>query len=121
MSKKTTPDVDQPPIGLSAFSSLAIRRRLTPIVQESVYALLVERRAVWSVRGQRGGTNIGTALCTEQAFDTALAAFLERVPGVAGALADQHAVHDVNARGQARVDQATADYKRRMGYREPKP
>jgi hypothetical protein len=119
MPTRKTPD--KPPSGLMAFSHLSLRRRLTPIVRESVFAALAEAGELWNLRGERTRFGLDHSLTTEAAFDEALSAFLERVPGVAGALDDQHAVHDANARGQARVDQATAAYRERMGYREPKP
>lgn len=111
-----TPDKNAPPIGLQAFSLLAIKRRLSPVVKESVWALLADRGELWSTRGMRERDVPERTLCTEQAFDSALGQFLERVPGAAGALADHRAVHDENSRGQAAVDRATDDYKQRMGF-----
>lgn len=115
MTAKTS-DQNAPPTGLHAFSLLAIKRRLSPIVKESVWTLLADVGELWSPRGIRERDVPERALCTEQAFDQALGQFLERVPGAEGALADHRAVQDENSRGQAAVDRATEDYKRRMGF-----
>ena len=87
------------PIGLQAFESLAIRRRLTPMIRESIRALLAERGQLWNVRGEQGGN-----LCTEEAFDTILGQFLERVPEAAAVLADNRAIERARARQQASID-----------------